>query len=214
MTMKTIGTYLREARKQKNMTFEELSLVTRIRREFLVAIEKEDWDKLPEFSVVTGFVKNIADAIDMDRDQAVRLLRRDYPPKASKTLQVNPKPEVPKEFKVGPQFTFLLGVGAVIIAIVIYLVFQYFSFMRPPFLSVTTPEENAMVFTSELKVTGKTDPNTTVIVNTQPALVDEEGHFSTVIEINENSNTVVVTATSRAGKETRVTRTIRPELGE
>jgi hypothetical protein len=51
-----------------------------------------------------------------------------------------------------------------------------------------------------------------VIVNLQPALVKEDGSFQTVIKINEDTNKIDVTATSRAGKKTSVTRTIRPEL--
>lgn len=212
--MKTIGQYLRESRKEKKLSFEDLTSKTKIRREFLMAVEKEDWEKLPEFSVVSGFVKNMADAVGLNREQAVALLRRDYPPKASKPAQVNPKPEVPREFRVGPQLTFILGVGAVIVAIVLYLVFQYMNFMRPPMLTVASPEENVVVLSDELQVSGKTDPNTTVIVNTQPALVDDGGNFTTIIEVTERMTNVEVRAISRAGKETRVTRTIRPELGE
>lgn len=210
--MKTIGQYLREQRKQKGMSFEDLSAKTRIRKEFLVAIEKENWDKLPEFSVVSGFVKNMADAIGMNRDQAVAILRRDYPPKANTPINVNPKPEVPREFRLSPQLTFLFGVGAVIVSIIIYLVFQYFNFMRAPMLSVSAPVENALVLSTDLAVSGKTDPNTTVIVNTQPALVDEEGNFTTIIEITSNTQVVEVKARSRAGKETVITRTIQTEL--
>lgn len=193
------------------MSFEDLSAKTKIRREFLVAIEKEEWGKLPEFSVVSGFVKNMADAVEMNREQAVALLRRDYPP-TENVKSVSPRPEVPREFRLSPQLTFFLGVGAVIFTIALYLLFQYFSFMRPPTLTIYTPDEGEIVFERELSVTGKTDPNTTVIVNSQPALVDDDGIFATTIEITENSISIDVTAKSRAGKETRINRKIKPEL--
>lgn len=209
--MKTIGLYLREQRKRKNLSFEDLSAKTKIRREFLVSVEKEEWDKLPEFSVVSGFVKNMADAVEMDRQQAVALLRRDYSLRNAKA-EVNPRPEVPREFRLSPQLTFILGVGAVIGAIAFYLLFQYFSFTRPPALAIYTPEEEEIVFEQELSVTGKTDPGTTVIVNSQPALVQEDGLFATTIEITQNSTIIDVVAKSRAGKETRISRKIKPEL--
>ena len=72
--------------------------------------------------------------------------------------------------------------------------------------------DNQVVLTRELAVYGKTNASTTVIVNTQPALVADDGAFATTIEINEDTTKVEVVATSRAGKETRITRTIKPEL--
>lgn len=212
--MKTIGQYLHEARKGQGMTFDDLSHSTKIRREFLVAIEKEEWEALPEFSVVTGFIKNIADAVGMNREQAVAIFRRDYPPKAVSdvSVNINPKPEVPREFRLSPQLVFMVGVGFVVLSIIVYLMVQYFNFTRPPLLRIDVPEDNAVVLQRQLTVSGKTDPNTTVIVNTQPAFVDESGNFSTTIEISPETQNVEVSATSRAGKETRSTRTIRPEL--
>jgi cytoskeletal protein RodZ len=207
--MKTIGRYLRDARKAKGLTIKGLAEITKIRENFLVAIEKGQWRALPEFSVVLGFVKSVAGALEMDRNQAAALLRRDYPPKM---VVDSPKPEIKREFRISPQFTFFLGVGVVILAIFGYLVIQYISFVRPPKLIVNTPTENQTILDNELTVTGVTDPNTTVIVNTQPALIEDDGSFKTTIEINEDTSTVEVVATSRAGKETKVVRTIKPEI--
>lgn len=203
--MKTVGTYLRHARKQKNLTLRDVSFETKIRHEFLEAIEHEEWNKLPEFPVVAGFVKSIADAVGAERDQASALLRRDYPPKA---LPTTPKPDIPREFRLSPQLVFFMGVGLVILTIAGYLFSQYVAFTRPPSLRVDTPEENAVILESEIRVSGKSDPDTTIVVNTQPALVEDDGTFSTIIEISKESKVVEVTATSRAGKTTRVTRNI------
>lgn len=207
--MKTIGQYLREARIVKKMTLEELSNETKIRREFLAAIEKEEWDTLPEFPVVVGFVKNVASAVEMNREQAVALLRRDFPPKS---VPIAPKPDIPKEFRLSPRFLFMVGAGLIVLVILGYLVLQYIIFSRPPSLRVDEPIDGARITAMELVVSGKTDPDTTVIVNTQPALVTAEGKFQTKIDITDQVTVVEIVATSRAGKVTKVTRTIRPEL--
>ena len=212
--MKTIGQYLRAARKAKKMSISELAEKTKIRRDFLVAIEKERWRALPEFTVVSGFVKNIADSVGMNKQQAVALLRRDYPPADKKTQQTDtlPKKEIESEFRWSPRLTFFAGVGAIILAVAVYLIVQYITFVRPPNLMVSSPEENQVVLARELAVSGKTDPNTSVVVNTQPALVADTGEFHTRIDIDESVTTIEVRAVSRAGKETIITRTIRPEL--
>lgn len=209
--MKTIGKYLHDARKEKKLTLGQLSDETKIKKMFLLALEKEEWNKLPEFPVVSGFVKNIASALGAEVDQASALLRRDYPPKSAPEV---PKPEIPREFRVGPQLVFFLGVGVVIIGVVAYLVSRYIAFTSPPNLTLEMPQENAVVAGPELTVLGKTDPSTTVIVNSQPALVKEDGTFQTIIEITQSTTKVEVSATSRAGKQTLITRTIRPVISE
>lgn len=207
--MKTIGQYLRNKRKEKGLTIRELSKITRIRENFLRAIEREEWGALPEFTVVAGFVRSVAGALEADRNQTAALLRRDYPPRKP----VVQEKEMPiNEFRVSPQHVFFAGVGIVVLAIAAYLIAQYMAFTRPPELSVDVPSEGQVVLERQLTVLGKTDPTATVIVNTQPALVAEDGSFSTTIVVNESTSLVEVVATSRAGKETRISRTIKPEF--
>jgi cytoskeletal protein RodZ len=57
--MNSIGKILKNARIKKKLSLSSLSDKTKIKRDFLDAIEKEEWEKLPEFPVVLGFVKSI-----------------------------------------------------------------------------------------------------------------------------------------------------------
>lgn len=207
--MKTIGEYLTEGRRQKGLNINELAGITKIRASFLVDLENEKWQNLPEYPVVVGFVKSVAGVLDMNSAQAVALLRRDYPPKR---VVAAPKAEIKREFRVSPQLAFFTGAGVVVVAIAAYLIFQYLSFVQAPMLVVEVPAEGQAVFERELTVSGSTSQGARVIVNTQPALVEADGGFFTTIEINESITRIEVVATSRAGKETRVVRTIKPEF--
>lgn len=184
---------------------------TKIKSEFIEAIEKEEWVKLPEYPVVRGFIKNLSGALGIDPVSAVALLRRDYPPK-SINLKVNPKPDIREKFSWSPRLTFLTGIAVVIVAFAAYLAYQYTNFIKPPSLTVEFPSEGEVVRTSRLNVYGKTDQEVTVVINSQPTSV-REGEFNTVIEINEETKEVVVVAKSRSGKETVIRRNIIPELG-
>lgn len=210
--MKTIGEYLADARKSRGISIHALSEKTKIRATFLKALERGKWSELPEFSVVAGFVKSVAGELDVPREQAMALLRRDFPSTYSRSGQVLPRSEIKREFRVSPQLAFFFGVALVILVVAGYLVAQYISFVRPPELYVDSPSEGQVVLAPELRVSGTTSVNATVIVNTQPALVAPDGTFATTIEIDKNTTKVEIVATSRAGKETRVTRTIKPEL--
>lgn len=207
--MKTIGEFLRESRAKKKYSQEEIAKETKIRRKFIAAIEKENWEILPEFPVVVGFVKRIAKFLKLDERQAVALLRRDYPPKV---LPVNPKPDVSKSFTWSPKLTFIVGIVIVVAVVLGYLGFQYTRFMSPPRLVVEQPEEEQVVKERALRVSGTTDLDAIVKINNQPVLVDDNGKFEAEIEIFEGTEEIVVKAVSRSGKETTVRRTIKPEL--
>lgn len=209
--MRTIGEVIRQARVKKKLSRVELKKETKIKKEFIEAIEKEEWNKLPELPVVTGFVKNIAQALGLNKTKIVALLRRDYPPK---TLRISPKPDVSDKFTWSPRLTFFVGVFLVAFLIIFYLGLQYINFVSPPSLTVDNPQEAQVISENMLSVSGTTDADATVSVNNQPVLIKEGGEFETEIEIFEGTYEVVVIATSRSGKETVIRRKIVPELEE
>lgn len=207
--MKTIGVILKEARTRKKLSRKRLGERTKIKEAFIEAIEKEQWNKLPDYPVIYGFVRSIADTLKIERKQALAVLRRDYPPKK---LAVNPKPDVSSRFTWSPRMTFIVGIVVVVLAICTYLIFQYVSFISPPHLKVLTPNENDVVANKELTVKGITDPDVTIKVNNQPVLVGDDGNFSVNLNIFEGTKEIVVIAKSRSGKETVIRRKINVEL--
>src|SRR5579859_4866257 len=213
--MKTVGNLIKEARFRKNYSREKLSEITHIRVSFITAIENATWENLPEFSIVTGFVKTISHFLNIDANQAISLLRRDYPPKMKDSVAMlandrqGPKTkEINKKFVWGPRLTFLAGILAVILIVLAYLGFQYKKFNSPPYLFVSQPTQNQKVTGFLLQVAGKTDPDATVTVNDQPVVLDSNGNFSTQIDLSKNTREVKIVAKSRSGKETVIMRSI------
>lgn len=207
--MQKIGNFLKEGRLKKKYSISKLEEETRIKSVFLESLEKEDWAALPDFPVVSGFVKNISKALEINATAALAFLRRDYP---KYELNLNPKPDISSSFSWTPKLTFFAGLFVVVALIISYLGFQYLGFVNPPALEVISPKENEVIKKADYEVVGKTDPGTTVKVNNQSALVDESGNFRTEIEVSTDLKTVEVQAISRAGKETTISRTIKVEL--
>ncbi len=207
--MKPVGLYLREARLKKKFSLVRLEEITRIKRDFLEAIEKENWDVLPVFSVVTGFVKIVAKALDLDENQATAFLRRDYPPKK---ININPKKDVSDHFSWTPRLTFIAGIVIVLALVLGYLGYEYINFISPPKLTVENPQEGQTLTRQFYLVTGKVSPGSTVTVNNQQANVEDNGKFESQIEVSKELREIVVVATSRSGKVTTIRRTINPEL--
>ena len=197
--MNTIGQILKEARMKKGVSLVKLENLTKIKREFISKIENNDWDNLPEFPVVSGFVKNIANAVNVSISKANAILRRDYPPKK---LSINPTPDVGSKFVWSPKLTFVVGISFLLILVLGYLGFEYLKFVKPPELIVISPKENEQILQNKVKIEGKTTTDAIVTVNNQPIILDINGKCSTDLEITKETEELKFKATSRSGKVT------------
>ncbi|OGM14174.1 hypothetical protein A3D84_03695 [Candidatus Woesebacteria bacterium RIFCSPHIGHO2_02_FULL_42_20] len=206
--MRTIGQVLKDARIIKGLDLASLAKTTKIKTTFLVSIEKENWNKLPEYPVVVGFVKTLGKFLEVGEGQAVALLRRDYPPKV---LSVNPKPDVENKFIWNPKKSFLTGILVVFVFVAGYLLFQYTRFANPPVLRITDPIENFVTSGATITVSGVTNPTSAVRVNNQPVIVGDDGQFETQLDVLPGEFKITIRSVSRSGKETVVERVIKVE---
>lgn len=206
--MNTIGQIMKDARLRKKYSLAHLEEITKIRRSFLEAIEKEKWEVLPSFSTVLGFVKSLSASLEIDANLAVAVLKRDYPPKK---ININPKPDVVSKFTWSPKLTFIVGIAIALAIIFGYLGFQYYRFISPPSLSVNSPRENQVVRGESVLVFGSTDSDSKITVNNQPVIVNDDGKFSLSLEVAHQTNEINIVAVSRSGKSTTVSRKITVE---
>ncbi|QUD87428.1 helix-turn-helix domain-containing protein [Phenylobacterium montanum] len=68
-------------REYRGIDLDRLALATRIRRQYLQAVEEMRLDQLPSRPFAIGYVRAYASALDLDPDQAVLRFRRDAPEK-------------------------------------------------------------------------------------------------------------------------------------
>lgn len=79
-------------------------------------------------------------------------------------------------------------------------------------LTLSQPENDALVETNQVTVTGKTSQGTTVVIN--GPLKDEivtagnDGSFSATMTLEEGANEIIVTAYDKTGTEKSETRTV------
>jgi cytoskeletal protein RodZ len=63
---KDIGEYLRQAREAKSISIDEIAINTRIRPDFLIAMEEGRASDLPEAVYIQGFIRRYCDVIGID----------------------------------------------------------------------------------------------------------------------------------------------------
>lgn len=206
--MKKIGEILKNARRQKGYSHKDLENITKIKVDFIQNIEEETWRELPSFPTVLGFIKSISGALMLDEKMTVAVFKRDY---SLDKPDVNPKKEIPSKPGWNPRTTFFLGIGLVILIILSYLGFQYFSFISPPKVIIESPTDGQIVNGKTVKVFGSTQVDVKISVDNQPVLVDKDGKFSLDIGVSKDTQQIIVTAESRNGKITTISRKIQTE---
>lgn len=207
--MKTIGNLLKEARVTKGLSRGQLGEMTHIKVAFILAIETADWGNLPEFSTTLGFVKSISHFLNIDENQTLSVFRRDYPPTLREKKEQEKTKGIENKFRWGPRITFFAGIFIILLIVLGYLGFQYRKFNLAPSLTINKPTEGQIVSSSTVEVSGKTDPDATIEVNGQTALVDNSGNFDTQIDVSKDKNQITIITKSRSGKETQIQRTIK-----
>ncbi len=86
--MDPLGDYLKQARKKKGVSLEQIASRTKIQEHHLLALESEDFDNLPAKVFAKGFVRSYAKALDLDEDDALQRFLD-----ASRTFYDQPHPE-------------------------------------------------------------------------------------------------------------------------
>ncbi len=79
------------------------------------------------------------------------------------------------------------------------------SLSEPPaqgfFLEVTEPQDETVVSTSSIRVSGSTSTGAEVSINGELIDVDEQGHFAAMVELEEGPNAIEIIATDYEGNE-------------
>lgn len=154
----SIGQTLKDARSDKGLTLDDLQQNTKIQKRYLIAIEEDNFDALPGDFYVRAFVKQYAEAVDLDSKELLRQL-------AEQTGQV--KEETPveevtsrtkkreiKESKEGPSkldtlYTYLPTI--IIVAAVLLIVGSIY------FVTVNNKKSDAQIDSSSSKVAVSSD---------------------------------------------------------
>jgi cytoskeletal protein RodZ len=196
------STIIRNARLDKELSFEEVSKKTKIPIKYLEAIELEAISSFPEEPYCSLLVKDYAEFLGLDGQRMLGLFRRDFDQKRKVKSTRN------QRFAFTPQFTFRLLIVLSIFAFSGYLIFEYIKFNRPPSLKVIWPE-TSYLSSKSVEIRGDTDPDSTVKINENLVIVDSDGKFQGKINISTSASKIVVVSKSPNGKTTVVEKTIK-----
>lgn len=207
--MKTIGQQFSEERKNQGLSLEDVSKATKIKEEFLFAIEKGDFKSLPSSAYASGFVRNYAKFLGLPPEKSLAIYRREYDEK--KNVEVLPKGfSNPKEY-VAPRFrlgrTVFLIVGLFII-VAGFLTYQYRSAVFNPEIKIEKPLENEEINSLKVEVRGSTDPSATLTINNREVPIESDGTFERELSLFPGESVITFTVENRFGRITTIERKV------
>lgn len=200
--MRKISEILQDARIEKGYSLENVVKATKIKKQFLIAIEEGRYSELPSESYALGFIKNYAQYVGVDKNKAAALFRREYEGVQGRVLPTfKSKDNKLIKRKLYTPRNFIIAI--VVLVVLGYIAFQYNSFFFGPKLEVNSPKENMVVRNNIVEVTGKTDPYATVLINNEESYVQLDGTFKKTLYLFEGDRIIIVTSQNRNGKNTK-----------
>lgn len=203
--MKTAGELLKDKRLLKELTLEDVASKTKIKIEYLLAIENSDFGSLPSSTFAKGFLRNYATFLHLNPDTIVAMFRRDFTQNTKGEIiprgLVSPVGVKPKFFTVNLLLTMLAT-----LVFLSFLIFQLASWWSLPKLKLLQPQDGE-TYGSKVTIKGVTDRDATVSVNGQKVILDQSGQFSLDLIFAAGTQSVLVEVTNRQGKSTSENRT-------
>lgn len=211
--LESLGTLLRTLRERRGMSIDELAREAHIAAAYVRALEEEDYRVFPARVYAEGFFKRVAHMLIPEAaEQCMTVLRERWEREMGTggDVTVMPPPRVPHRifFTVTPR-RIMFGIAGVFFAVVTgFLAMRLISFLRPPWISLESPTEAAIVSTPLVRVKGQVNWEGRLTVNNREVRIDESGNFDEDIEVRVGANTLLFVAENKFGRRAEVVRHI------
>jgi hypothetical protein len=107
-----------------------------------------------------------------------------------------------------PRSTIVAAVVLLFTVLGVYLAYQFHVLAGPPPLRLDEPKDSISTQEESVLVAGSTDPEATISVNGQLIALEKGGRFTFRLPLNNGPNKISVTATSKTGKTTVISRSV------
>lgn len=116
-----LGEKIQGARERKKLSIQDASLATKIKADYLRALEEEDYANMPPRAYVKGFLKIYAGLLDIDYSLLLQLYNEEYESQDAQVVFSEPK-NVSPPLLPGIKWKSLAGVlgAAIVIALIIW----------------------------------------------------------------------------------------------
>src|SRR3990167_6830657 len=169
----TLGEKLKKLRGDFRMSLAEISKVTKIQVKYLEYLENGQYDKLPADVYVRGFLRSYARYLNIDEGALIKLYERERHIQANLSHVPSKKTFAMRNLDISslvitPRSLVMVLIILLVGGAFVYLYREFQAFAGAPRLVILSPQNGAVVESSDIVVTGKTDKGARVSINNQP----------------------------------------------
>lgn len=194
---------LTKIREDKGLTFEDLENTTHIPIKYIRAIEDFRLEDLPPAKAFRlAYLREYAKALDINYGCLIKNLN----------FSSTNTPKKTTHFK-WPNFSLYfifrnLGFTFLILLFGGYFFWQVRGIVKPPTLDIFSPNEGYVVSQPNILLEGQTTSESSLTINGQNIMINEQGRFASTIDLSKGVNTITISAMKKHGKSTSLVRHI------
>ncbi|NMB48205.1 hypothetical protein GYA13_02030 [Candidatus Kuenenbacteria bacterium] len=213
IAVKSLEEELTEARLALGLSLTSVERKIGIGREYLEAIEKSEWQKLPGEIYARNFLKRYASFLGIEAKGILKKFGEEIKQQTFWAEGIDQRRFGirPVRFLSWPKILKNIALVAGVLVVVAYLGMQIWSLLKPPSLKILYPEDGMVISSGAVKVLGKVEDESWVAINGEEVAVDKAGFFTIDINLNKGLNIIKFEAKRKNGRATEIYRRLVAE---
>lgn len=197
---RSFGEILSSHRKEQGLSLDEVQGLLNIRKGFLHALERDDYEYLPSDAYVKCFIRSYARLLNLDGNDLIKLFLYEKVNTLKDDLKKNKEIKF-HHFLVIPKIIKNILLGFAILLFLVYLGYEVKNILSPPNLIIDYPQNNIEISKNYLEIEGYTDKEAKIKINDQEILRNSDGGFKEKINLKKGVNIIKISAKNNHGKE-------------
>jgi len=208
LNMLTAGSVISTRRKELGLSLKRIASDTKIQEKYLQDIEDNKFEGFESAVFLNGFIKIYADYLELDVPKVSALFRRQIKSSNWNKTKVVKKRQHRISSLLTPNNLIITMAGLFLIVVGGYISIQFANFKRAPYLEITYPTNKTSSDVKEFELKGITEEATSIYVNDTEVNVNDKFKFSTIINLREGSNTIIIEAVKKSNQQNTSKKTL------
>lgn len=212
----TLGEKLRALRRGQAVSLEMMERDTQIRRSYLQALERGEYEKLPEPLYARNFIRSYARVLGADEDYFLELYEEECGLCDLIIPMQTPRQKMNRgRLRIWNSFIKFGLLSLILIFAFGYLGWQVRSIVAPPEIVIVSPANESLTADATITIEGFVDNDATVYVNGKQVVVNTDSTFITQIDLQKGLNEILIEAERRYSRRAIIKRNVvfSPESG-
>lgn len=206
-----LGFKLKEVREQKKLSPEFIAKKLNINLKYLLDIEDNRFDRLPAGLYSKNYVREYAKLLGFPPIEIKKWLKHNLELVNENNDPFSQKVLSRKQFIAFPRIIKNTLLALLFLACLLYLGSYFKKIVFPPKLEIYQPDKNLKISGNSIEITGKTETEAEVQINGETVLNNNNGYFSTSINLKKGVNNILIKAQKKYSSESTVLRQILVE---